>query len=125
MMGWSSGTLQSKTLRGLVTARRWQSEHILSTTGASDWRRASLNFARSAGLPTEFSSRVQLVTPTRSSSVARSSRISASLAGDWLPAGAGPGTSPPVLVDWGGGALLWTARGDWAPGDEGRVWKRA
>ena len=35
MMGWSSGTLQSKTRSGLVTARRWQSAHILPTTGAS------------------------------------------------------------------------------------------
>src|SRR6266403_654351 len=96
MMGWSSGTLQSKTLRGLVTARRRQSTHILSTTGASALRRASLNFARSAGQPTEFSSSVQLVIPTRSSSVVRSSRISASLAGDWLPAVAGPMTSAPI-----------------------------
>ena len=28
MMGWSSGTLQSSTRRGLVSARRWQSPHM-------------------------------------------------------------------------------------------------
>ena len=29
MMGWSSGTLQSSTRSGLVSARRWQSPHKL------------------------------------------------------------------------------------------------
>ena len=33
MMGWSSGTLQSRTRRGLVSARRWQSMHILGADG--------------------------------------------------------------------------------------------
>ena len=33
MMGWSAGTLQSSTRRGLVTARRWQSSHIWAATG--------------------------------------------------------------------------------------------
>ena len=42
MMGWSSGTLQSKTRSGLVTARRWQSAHILSTRPASSAARRAL-----------------------------------------------------------------------------------
>ena len=33
MMAWSAGTLQSRTRRGLVTARRWQSSHSLVPDG--------------------------------------------------------------------------------------------
>ena len=46
--------------------------------------------------------------PTRSSNVARSSRISASLAGDWLPAAAGPMISASDLVELAVAAFLRT-----------------
>ena len=42
MIGWSSGTLQSSTRSGLVTARRWQSTHIFGASGSSAARSVSL-----------------------------------------------------------------------------------
>ena len=42
MMGWSSGTLQSSTRSGLVTARRWQSPHMRGATFASSSRSRSI-----------------------------------------------------------------------------------
>ena len=96
MVGWSAGTLQSKTRKGLLTARRWQSAHILATTGSSALRKASLKRARSLGQPTEFNSRVQSVIPRRSRNVASIARTSASRAGDSLPAVGGPITSAPI-----------------------------
>ncbi len=41
IVAWSSGTLQSRTRSGFVSARLWQSAHIEGATSRSAWRSLS------------------------------------------------------------------------------------
>ena len=66
MMGWSASTLQSSTRRGFVSARRWQSAHIVDFTLSSARRSALMYSGRHFESPTELSSSVKLLMPTRS-----------------------------------------------------------
>ena len=96
MMGWSAGTLQSSTRRGLVSARRRQSSHMVPATGSSAARRSALYRERSSADPTELILSFQAEIPNSLRKVASISSTSASRSGDSLPALGGPMTSAPI-----------------------------
>jgi hypothetical protein len=54
MIGWSCGTLQSSTRNGFVSARRWQSLHIVAATSLRRSRKAATKTGRQSGQPTEL-----------------------------------------------------------------------
>jgi hypothetical protein len=94
-MGWSAGTLQSSTRSGFVSARRWQSSHIVPLTSCSRSRSFAMNAGRHFGHPTELMIRCGSSTPQRVSSSITISNTSASTIGDSEPM-----TSAPICENW-------------------------